>query len=73
MITLYFIEISKVWHSKTLSVSYILFIVIIDIDIEGFMIQGGDPTNTGKGGESVWGHPFIDEFHPDYNHGNVLF
>jgi cyclophilin family peptidyl-prolyl cis-trans isomerase len=47
--------------------------VIIDIDIVGFMIQGGDPTNTGKGGESVWGHPFIDEFHPDYNHGNLLF
>lgn len=45
--------------------------MIIDIDVEGFMVQGGDPTNTGKGGESVWGHPFIDEFHPDYNHGNL--
>ena len=26
------------------------------------MIQGGDPTGTGKGGQSVWGKPFADEF-----------
>jgi peptidyl-prolyl cis-trans isomerase-like protein 2 len=25
------------------------------------MIQGGDPTGTGKGGESIWGKPFQDE------------
>jgi cyclophilin family peptidyl-prolyl cis-trans isomerase len=30
--------------------------------IEGFMIQGGDPTGTGRGGESFWGKPFDDEF-----------
>lgn len=30
--------------------------------IEDFMIQGGDPTGTGMGGESVWGHSFEDEF-----------
>ena len=29
--------------------------------IKGFMIQGGDPTGTGRGGESVWGKPFEDE------------
>jgi len=29
--------------------------------IEDFMIQGGDPTGTGRGGESIWGHPFEDE------------
>jgi len=30
--------------------------------IPNFMIQGGDPTGTGMGGESIWGHPFEDEF-----------
>lgn len=29
--------------------------------IKGFMIQGGDPTGTGAGGESIWGKPFEDE------------
>lgn len=32
--------------------------------IENFMIQGGDPTGTGRGGESIYKHPFEDEFHP---------
>ena len=30
--------------------------------IPDFMIQGGDPTGTGRGGESIWGVPFQDEF-----------
>ncbi len=30
---------------------------------DDFMIQGGDPTATGRGGESVWGTNFADEFH----------
>lgn len=30
--------------------------------IPDFMIQGGDPTGTGRGGESIWGRPFPDEF-----------
>lgn len=29
-------------------------------NIKGFIIQGGDPTNTGKGGESIYGEPFED-------------
>jgi hypothetical protein len=29
------------------------------------MIQGGDPTGTGKGGESIWGGKFDDQFHPE--------
>ena len=30
--------------------------------IKDFMIQGGDPTGTGAGGQSIWGHAFPDEF-----------
>ncbi|RMD50895.1 MAG: peptidylprolyl isomerase [Ignavibacteria bacterium] len=29
--------------------------------IDNFMIQGGDPTGTGRGGESFWGGKFQDE------------
>ena len=37
-------------------------------NVRGFCAQGGDPTGTGKGGESIWGGTFADEFHPECTH-----
>ena len=42
--------------------------------IPGFMIQCGDPTGTGRGGSSIWGKPFEDEFKADvsFNKKGIL-
>jgi len=36
--------------------------------IADFMIQGGDPTGTGRGGASIYGKHFDDEIHEDLKH-----
>eukprot|EP00605_Chrysophyceae_sp_TOSAG23-4_P000942 GSChrysophyteH1.ASY1.ANO1.1042.1 assembled CDS len=36
--------------------------------IKGFCIQGGDPTGTGRGGESIYGGKFEDEISPKLKH-----
>ena len=48
--------------------------VIFHRVIKGFMIQGGDPTGTGRGGESLWGADFDDEISPSatFNKPGIL-
>ncbi|KAE9036549.1 Peptidyl-prolyl cis-trans isomerase-like 2 [Phytophthora rubi] len=36
--------------------------------IKGFMMQGGDPTGTGRGGQSIWKKPFRDEIDSRLSH-----
>ena len=45
-------------HAKNGYYDGIIFHRVMD----DFMIQGGDPTGTGMGGESIWGQPFPDYF-----------
>eukprot|EP00056_Hartaetosiga_gracilis_P011471 m.174410 g.174410 ORF g.174410 m.174410 type:complete len:143 (-) comp13505_c9_seq6:28-456(-) len=45
-----------------------LFFFFFFRNIRGFMMQTGDPSGTGKGGESIWGGKFGDEFDPALKH-----
>lgn len=42
--------------------------------IKTFMVQGGDPTGTGTGGDTIYGGPFPDEIHSRlrFNHRGVV-
>lgn len=46
---------------------YVYYFVLMIIN-SCKQIQGGDPTNTGRGGESIWGKKFDDEFKPNLTH-----
>ncbi len=53
-----------VTHSKNGYYNNTIFHRVMD----GFMIQGGDPTGTGTGGESIWGGNFNGEISPGLHH-----
>ncbi|MCJ1447974.1 MAG: Peptidyl-prolyl cis-trans isomerase cyp8 [Stictis urceolatum] len=51
-----------VWNFVTLAKKGYYDGIAFHRNIRNFMIQGGDPTGTGKGGSSCWGKNFADEF-----------
>lgn len=50
-------------HSTLIILLYYLLSEVLCLQI-----QGGDPTGTGEGGESIWGRPFEDFFQPNLTH-----
>lgn len=46
----------------TLTVGYYDGVIFHRV-VPGFIVQSGDPTGTGRGGESFYGEPFADEIH----------
>jgi len=50
-----------VWNFLTLAKRGYYTGVPFHRNVRAFMIQGGDPTGTGKGGQSCWGRGFKDE------------
>lgn len=57
-----------VWNFVQLSKKGYYKDVAFHRNIRNFMIQGGDPTGTGKGGTSIWGKNFNDEFDGPLTH-----
>ncbi|KAH6604073.1 peptidyl-prolyl cis-trans isomerase-like 2 [Trichoderma cornu-damae] len=57
-----------VWNFVRLSQTGYYKGVAFHRNIPDFMVQGGDPTGTGKGGASIWGKNFNDEFDGPLTH-----
>ena len=57
-----------VWNFTQLSKQGFYNGVVFHRNIRNFMLQGGDPTGTGKGGSSIWDKNFADEFDGPLSH-----
>ena len=57
-----------VWNFVQLSKKGYYNGIVFHRNIRNFMIQGGDPSGTGKGGQSIWGKNFHDEFDGPLTH-----
>lgn len=57
-----------VWNFLRLSQKGYYRGVTFHRNIRNFMIQGGDPTGTGRGGQSIWGRNFADELEGPHVH-----
>jgi peptidyl-prolyl cis-trans isomerase-like protein 2 len=57
-----------VWNFVRLAQKGYYNSILFHRNIRNFMIQGGDPTGTGRGGTSVWGKNFEDEFDGPLKH-----
>lgn len=57
-----------VWNFVQLSKQGYYDGILFHRNIRAFMLQGGDPTATGKGGASVWSKNFNDEFEGPLSH-----
>ncbi|KAK5131994.1 Peptidyl-prolyl cis-trans isomerase cyp8 [Meristemomyces frigidus] len=57
-----------VWNFIKLAKSGYYKNVAFHRNIRNFMLQSGDPTGTGRGGQSCWGKSFVDEFEGPLTH-----
>ena len=61
-------QVYQAFHGKTLNGCFLNTLKLLPFQSRSLQIQGGDPTGTGRGGESVWGGTFKDEFKPFLTH-----
>ncbi|KKY19376.1 hypothetical protein UCRPC4_g04536 [Phaeomoniella chlamydospora] len=57
-----------VWNFIRLSQKGYYNGIVFHRNIRNFMLQGGDPTGSGKGGTSIWNKTFSDEFDGPLKH-----